>query len=164
MSGMILEEVHQACVVQAMILAQTELHWPILYAGDMNAGQRGPQAAMKAKMTGMMAGEPDFRVYLPAGRILFFEYKAKSGSASRAQIDRHAAMKALGHTVHIIKAGTSDLVVEATMHETEFALRRPSLATLHIPESLFESINRCGSWTRELTERAVARVKVTKPK
>lgn len=101
-------------LVQAWVIS--ELHKaeasgePITCAGDFNAGRRGFQAAARAKVTGLTAGEPDVRVYLPRGRLGSIEIKTGSGRVSPAQRDRHARLRDLGHTVELIQ---TDLEAEA---------------------------------------------------
>ena len=89
--------------------------WPIRVAGDMNAGRRSPAERGKAIATGMNAGEPDLRVYLPGGRLLLIEYKAKGGSVSVEQKAAHAELKVLGFDVVIVQpaneAEAADLTV-----------------------------------------------------
>lgn len=65
----------------------------------LTAGQR-----VKAKATGMQAGEPDLRFYFPGGRLVLVELKADGGRLNPAQKDRHAVMQALGFIVHTVKA------------------------------------------------------------
>jgi hypothetical protein len=76
--------------------------WPIASAGDMNAARRTPAEAARAKVTGLTAGEPDVRVYLPAMRIVMFELKGDGGELSEAQIERHAKLRRLGHDVMVV--------------------------------------------------------------
>ena len=80
------------------------------FAGDMNAGKRGPRAAAAAKATGMRAGEPDLRIYLPVGigktPVLFLELKTDRGRLSDAQKLRHDELRELGHRVETVKAAT----------------------------------------------------------
>lgn len=80
----------------------------VLFAGDQNAAKRGPRAQAMALATGMTAGEPDLRVYLPGGRCAFIENKVGNGKLSSAQIDRHAALRKLGHTVEVVRATTCE--------------------------------------------------------
>ena len=94
-----------------------------LVAGDQNAARRGPQAATIAKATGMTPGEPDLRVYLPNGRLALIENKTGTGRLSPAQVERHAALAALGHTVVVLRATT-----EADAAEQVLALVRGWLA------------------------------------
>lgn len=77
-------------------------------AGDFNAGRRSRQESMKAKATGLVAGEADLRVYASGGRVLMLEYKNAEGRLSGEQKDRHALLRALGYTVEVIKAATPE--------------------------------------------------------
>jgi hypothetical protein len=77
-------------------------------AGDMNGDYRSKQAAVKAKATGIAAGDPDLRVYASSGRLLLIEYKGEEGRLSVDQRDRHALLRALGYRVEVIKAATRE--------------------------------------------------------
>ncbi len=81
-------------------------------AADFNAGKRG---ATKAKATGVTAGETDLRVYGAAGRLLLIEYKNAEGRLSADQVKRHALLRALGYTVEVIKAVTSEECATASV-------------------------------------------------
>lgn len=71
-------------------------------AGDMAAARRSPAQAKRDKATGLTAGEPDVRIYLPNGRLLMAELKTTKGKLSAAQIARHARLSALGHVVTVL--------------------------------------------------------------
>lgn len=82
---------------------------PILFAGDMAAQRRSKPQQLWAKNTGLVAGEPDLRIYGPGGALLMIEVKRrKDGSRSKAQIARHKAFQDLGHEVRTLKASTGD--------------------------------------------------------
>lgn len=101
-----LQEWHlQAAAVTALRRARKQ-GWPIRIAGDMNAGKRGRTAAGIAAATGLAAGEPDLRIYLPKARVLLIEYKRPkvkgkhaAGKRSPDQIEAHDELTALGHDV-----------------------------------------------------------------
>lgn len=82
--------------------------WPFTCAGDQNAEKRGVAARIKAKATGMTAGEPDVRCYLPQGRIGLIELKGDGGKLSVDQALRHARLRELGHEVVVLKVKTKD--------------------------------------------------------
>ncbi|MEZ0212457.1 MAG: VRR-NUC domain-containing protein [Xanthobacteraceae bacterium] len=75
-------------------------------AADFNAARRSAQEAVKAKATGIAAGEPDLRIYLFGGRPGLIEFKAERGRLSKEQIARHALLEALGYRVKVIRAST----------------------------------------------------------
>lgn len=77
-------------------------------AGDFNAGRRGRQESVKAKATGLTAGEADLRVYGFGGRLLMLEYKNADGRLSADQNARHATLRALGFVLEVVKATTPD--------------------------------------------------------
>lgn len=81
---------------------------PILFAGDMAGNRRTPSERLWAKATGLVAGEPDLRIYGPAGRTLFIEMKTAVGSVSPDQHKRHAELRRLGHEVVVLRASTGD--------------------------------------------------------
>jgi hypothetical protein len=86
----------------------------ILFVGGMEAGKRGPRAQAMALATGLTAGHPDLTIFLPGGRCAFIENKVgnpvtgSGGRLSPAQVARHAALRALGHTVEVIRATTPE--------------------------------------------------------
>ena len=102
-----LEHELQAAQVRAL-RAMPEYGKQFLFAGDQNAAKRGPRAQAIAVATGMISGEPDLRVYLVGGRICHIENKVGNGKLSTAQVARHAALAALGHTVVTLRATTPD--------------------------------------------------------
>jgi hypothetical protein len=83
-----------------------------LLVGGMEAGKRGPQTATVAKATGLTAGHPDLTIFLPGGRCAFIENKTEAAAKKKkrsngldpAQVDRHEALRRLGHTVEVIVA------------------------------------------------------------
>lgn len=104
----------QAAAVRAL-KAMPEYQRQFLLAGDMASGKRGPKAQMQALATGLTPGDPDLRIYLPAGRIAFIEYKTTAGRLSPAQRQRHADMARLGHAVEVVAAATEDECAAATV-------------------------------------------------
>lgn len=104
----------QAAAVRAL-KAMPEFGRQFLLAGDQAAGKRGPKAQMQALATGLTPGDPDLRIYLPAGRIAFIEYKTSTGRLSPAQRQRHADMARLGHAVDVVAATTEDECAAATV-------------------------------------------------
>lgn len=93
----------QAAAVRSL-RAMPEYQKQFLLAGDQAAAKRGPKAQMQALATGLTPGDPDLRLYLPAGRVAFIEYKTTTGRLSPAQKQRHADMERLGHTVEVVAA------------------------------------------------------------
>lgn len=92
------------------------------FAADFNAGKRN---ATRAKATGVMAGEPDIRVYGYGARLLLIEYKNAEGELSVdkvvkgkkrvGQTTRHALLRALGYRVEVIKATTPEECAAASV-------------------------------------------------
>lgn len=77
-------------------------------AGDMNGDYRSRQAAVKATATGIAAGDPDLRIYLPNGRLRLIEYKGAIGRLTDSQRIRHPLLTALGHPVATVKIATEE--------------------------------------------------------
>lgn len=77
-----------------------------LLVGGMEAGKRGPRAAVQAQATGLTAGHPDLTIFLRGGRCAFIENKTMSGRVSPAQRERHAALEELGFDVEVVRAAT----------------------------------------------------------
>lgn len=103
----VLEWVLQAEQVR-QLKAMPEFGKQFLILGGMEAGRRGKQEQMKAKATGLTAGHPDLTVFLPGARIAMIENKAEKGRLSWEQVERHAALKQLGHVVEVVRASTPD--------------------------------------------------------
>lgn len=92
------------------------------FAADFNAGKRN---ATRAKATGVMAGEPDLRIYGYGARLLLIEYKNAEGELSVdkvvkgkkrvGQTTRHALLRALGYRVEVIKATTPEQCAAASV-------------------------------------------------
>lgn len=97
-------------------------------AGDFNAGRRGMQESVKAKATGLTAGEPDARIYAASGRLLLIEYKNADGRLSGDQVDRHALLRALGYTIEVIKASTPEECATRSVSLVRSWLSAPTLA------------------------------------
>lgn len=100
-----LESDCQAAQVRAL-KAMPEYSKAFLLAGDQNAAKRGPRAQATALATGMAAGDPDLRIYMAGGRLGLIENKVGRGRLSPAQVERHAALARLGHTVTVLRATT----------------------------------------------------------
>jgi hypothetical protein len=84
-------------------------------AADMNAARRSPRESVKAKATGIAAGDPDLRLYLPNGELRMIEYKNAEGVLTASQRVRHPLLAALGHPVVTLKVGTEEEASERTV-------------------------------------------------
>jgi hypothetical protein len=71
--------------------------------GSGSPEQRARYGA-KLKSFGVMAGEPDLRVYLPAGVTVHLEVKAEKGRLSEAQEFAHANLGTLGHQIYVVRS------------------------------------------------------------
>lgn len=85
------------------------------FAADMNAERRGPSARAKATKTGMTPGEPDLRLAFAPGRLVYVENKVGKARLQPSQEPRHAILRALGFTVHVLRAETPDEAVAAIL-------------------------------------------------
>lgn len=88
-------------------------------AGDFNAGRRGMQESVKAKATGIVAGEEDLRFYKIGGNALLVEMKGPKTPVSKEQVKRHALHRHLGFRVEVVRGktieqGAADVVALVT--------------------------------------------------
>jgi hypothetical protein len=97
---------------------------PFAYAASLEGviGNLNPYQARLAKATGVKRGEPDLRIYLPAGRLLMIELKGKDGRLSPDQKERIPVLQALGFAVQVIKAETPEAMREAVTAAVKAAL------------------------------------------
>ena len=91
--------------LQAAIAAEFE-RLGVCFAAGLEGVRLTARQRVLAKATGMQAGEPDLRVYLPGGRLVLIELKSATGSLRPEQKERHARLRALGFEVHVLKAKT----------------------------------------------------------
>lgn len=95
----------QAAQVRAL-RAMPEHGREFLLVGGMEAGKRGPRAAVQAQATGLTAGHPDLTLFFRGGRCAFIENKTMTGRVSPAQRERHAELAKLGFDVEVVRAAT----------------------------------------------------------
>ncbi|CAN7600013.1 hypothetical protein [Bosea sp. LjRoot237] len=107
-SGAPLKEWHLQSSAVKWLRRYRQAGWPIRIAGDMNAGRRTLREQGQASATGINAGEPDVRVYLPAGKLLLAEFKREGETTSEEQDDAHAELRALGHDVIVLTPANED--------------------------------------------------------
>lgn len=75
----------------------------------MNAAKRNVGQAGIAKATGLMAGEPDMRVYMIGAVLGLIEFKRQGETTSDAQDDRHALLRSLGFSkIYVLVALTEE--------------------------------------------------------
>lgn len=110
-----LEEDMQQAIIMRM-KQRGDYGYKFRIVGDMNAGKRNKTTGARLKATGMQAGEPDMRIYVKYGRIVFVELKRLGNKASAAQSYWHEILQGLGFDVWIITADTPAYAVEK-MHE-----------------------------------------------
>lgn len=107
-SGAPLKEWHLQAAAIKWLRRYRQAGWPIRVAGDMNAARRTLREQGQASATGINAGEPDVRVYLPAGKLLLIEFKRLGETTSGEQDDAHAELGALGHDVIVLTPANED--------------------------------------------------------
>lgn len=89
--------------IQAYIV-QEALKAGLTLAAGMEQGKRSKLSGARAKASGMAAGEPDLRFYLPMGQIKLIELKTKDGKLNDAQKLRIPKLKELGYAVSVVYA------------------------------------------------------------
>lgn len=113
-SGAPLKEWHLQASAVKWLRRYRQAGWPIRVAGDMNAGRRTFREQGHASATGINAGEPDVRVYLPDGKLLLIEFKREGKKASDDQEKAHVEFAALGHDVILLDpANEGDAAAQA---------------------------------------------------
>lgn len=76
------------------------------FAADFNAGRRGRQESVKAKATGIKAGEEDLRFLAIGERTLLLELKGPKTPVSCEQKIRHELHRHLGFRVEVLRCKT----------------------------------------------------------
>ncbi len=112
---------YQAAVIARLHKMEDE-GLPIACAGDMNRAKRKGREQMEAKLTGLTAGEPDIRIYMPFGLLLSIELKTPKGSRSKDQRERHARLAKLGFIVLTLKAPTPEELADLVEAEVRSRL------------------------------------------
>jgi hypothetical protein len=82
------------------------------FAADFNAARRSVRESVKAKATGIKAGEEDLRFYGRGGRVLLIELKGPTTPISADQRKRHALHRHLGFQVEIVRFKTMEQGVD----------------------------------------------------
>jgi hypothetical protein len=87
------------------IVAYINAVWPgNLVHHPANGEHRNKGAAMRLKKMGVRRGVPDLCIPYGMGRVLWMEIKAPRGRASAQQLAFIDRLRALGHTVAIIRS------------------------------------------------------------
>lgn len=76
----------------------------VVFAADMGGLRTTKRSAGRAKAAGLTKGEPDLRIYMDGGKLGMIELKAKRGTVSPEQKERHAVLRDLGFDVRVVKA------------------------------------------------------------
>lgn len=113
-SGATLKEWHLQASAVKWLRRYRQAGWPIRVAGDMNSARRTLKEQGHAAATGINAGEPDLRVYLPQGKLLLIEFKRSDGTASEYQDKAHEELRGLGHDVVLLAPANEDEAAEHT--------------------------------------------------
>ncbi len=88
-------------------------------AADMNAARRSPKENLVATATGIAAGDPDLRVYLPNGALKMIEYKNAEGVLTKSQRIRHPLLASLGHPVVTLRVASKEDAAKQTVELVE---------------------------------------------
>ena len=115
-SGAPLKEWHLQAAAVKWLRRYRQAGWPIRVAGDMNSARRTLREQGHASATGINAGEPDVRVYLPQGKLLLIEFK-RPGEAVEPGSDQdtaHTELRELGHEVVVLIPSNEDEAAELT--------------------------------------------------
>ena len=91
--------------LQMAVVRELKRYGVIFAADQAGSGKRSKRQGARLKLAGMVAGEPDLRLYMPGGKLVMIEMKCKA-SVSKEQRERHAALRALGYDVRVVKAKT----------------------------------------------------------
>ncbi|WP_089177272.1 hypothetical protein [Bosea sp. AS-1] len=113
-SGAPLKEWHLQAAAVKWLRRYRQVGWPIRVAGDMNSARRTLREQGHASATGINAGEPDVRVYLPQGKLLLIEFKRSDGTTSDEQDEAHLELTNLGHDVVVLAPSSEDEAIELT--------------------------------------------------
>lgn len=90
-------------LIQAFIVRELRREgWNV--AGGMEGAAKSRSVAGMSKATGQAAGEPDLRIYITGGRLIFIELKLVSGRLSDVQTVYHEMLRGLGHMVFVVYA------------------------------------------------------------
>jgi hypothetical protein len=86
----------------AIVQRLRRLDLPFLFAADMSGRSTTKALASSTKLQGLTAGEADLRIYLQDGKMVHLELKTSKGKLSERQVERHAALRKLGHHVEVL--------------------------------------------------------------
>ena len=90
-------------LIQAFVVRELRRDgWNV--AGGMEGAAKSRSVAGMSKATGQAAGEPDLRIYINGGRLVFIELKLTSGRLSDVQTVYHEMLRGLGHMVFVVYA------------------------------------------------------------
>lgn len=91
------------------------------FAADFNAGRRSMNESVKAKATGIKAGEEDLRFLAIGERTLLLELKGPKTAVSADQKVRHELHRHLGFRVEVLRCKTIEQgVTDAVRLVTEW--------------------------------------------
>lgn len=96
-----IEEQIQAECVRWMIL---NYHNKLIFHHSPNEAKRSEVMGARLKAMGMRPGWPDLEILLPKGRVVFFEFKTKSGRQSMSQKETQLLLESIGHKYFIIRS------------------------------------------------------------
>ena len=98
-----LEDQLQIAMVQRLRQLESE-GYNFTFAASLEGVKLSKSQAGKAKLMGMVSGEPDLRIYFPNRKLLLVELKTKTGRTSKNQDDRIAKLNGLGYDAFVFHA------------------------------------------------------------
>ena len=76
----------------------------IIFHHSPNEAKRSEVMGARLKAMGMRPGWPDMEILLPGGKVVFFEFKTKTGRQSTSQKEIQLLLEAIGHQYFIIRS------------------------------------------------------------
>lgn len=117
-----LEDQIQIAVVQRLKRLEQE-GYNFTFAASLEGVKLSKSQAGKAKLMGMVSGEPDLRLYFPNRRLVMVELKRKMGRTSGAQDERISRLSGLGYDVFVLHGRSpqhaSDAIEKIVLDECE---------------------------------------------
>ena len=91
-----------------------------------NEGKRSVQYQMKLKKMGFKAGDPDFVIEYPPGKLLYVELKNEKGQLSNSQKLWKVQSVALNTPFFVVKGNIEQCLIDLTEIIDKNVPRRPS--------------------------------------
>lgn len=130
-----LEEHHQAHIV--VFLRRMKKAGLLDFEVGMEGIHLLKPALAKAKIQGMDAGSPDFRIYLDGPRMVLIELKRWTGKTTPSQDECHLLRSSFGFEVYVIKSKTPAMALEQVQQILGFTkcqMKKAMLSVLKQPK------------------------------